>query len=83
MEGFVRSEQPAPPPRAGLRPRRCHDLRHAHARLLLLSGADIKVVSAALGHASISLTSSTYAGALPALRREAADGLARLLGEQI
>ena len=67
--------------RAGLRPRRFHDLRHAHAGLLLLSGADIKVVSAALGHASISLTSSTYAGVLPALKREAADGLARLLGE--
>src|SRR5205807_430826 len=39
--------------RAGLPPVRFHDLRHAHATLLLLAGIHPKVVSERLGHASI------------------------------
>jgi len=63
--------------RAGLRPRRFHDLRHGCATLLLASGTDIAVVRDILGHSTIGLTADTYAGVLPSLQREA---VARLEG---
>ena len=39
--------------RAGLKNVRFHDLRHTFASLMLLRGAKPKVVSEALGHASV------------------------------
>ncbi len=39
--------------RAGMRPRRFHDLRHGAATLWLAAGADLKTVSALLGHSQI------------------------------
>jgi integrase len=64
---------------AGLRSRRWHDLRHGCATLLLASGADLKVVSAILGHASISLTGNTYAAVVDSLKRDASERLTALV----
>lgn len=45
---------------SGLPPCRIHDLRHAHATMLLTSGADLTAVSRRLGHASVSTTLDVY-----------------------
>lgn len=58
-----------------------HDLRHAFATLMFTSEVDSGTVSALLGHSSVSLTMSTYAGVAPSLKRQATDQLARLLAE--
>jgi integrase len=50
---------------------RFHDLRHAHATLMLLQGVHPKVVSERLGHASIGTTLDTYSHVLPAMQEEA------------
>jgi len=52
---------------------RFHDLRHAHATLLLLQGVHPKIVSERLGHASIGITLDTYSHVLPSLQNDAAD----------
>ena len=57
---------------------RFHDLRHAHATLLLLQGVHPKIVSERLGHSSIGITLDTYSHVLPSMQEEAAkafDGL--------
>jgi integrase len=68
--GFVR--------RAGLPHVRFHDLRHAHATLMLSKGVHPKVVSERLGHASIGITLDTYSHVLPAMQQEAADAFDEL-----
>ena len=45
---------------AGLPRQRFHDLRHAHATLLIEGGVELAVVSRALGHADLSTTADTY-----------------------
>lgn len=50
---------------------RFHDLRHAHATLMLLKGVHPKVVSERLGHASIGITLDTYSHVLPSMQSEA------------
>ncbi len=55
----------------GLGPLRFHDLRHAHATLLLARGIHPKIVSERLGHASIGITLDTYSHVLPGLQEEA------------
>lgn len=57
--------------RAGLPHVRFHDLRHAHATLMLLQGVHPKVVSERLGHASVGITLDTYSHVLPAMQAEA------------
>lgn len=37
-----------------------HDLRHTAASLAIAAGADVKMVQAMLGHASVTLTMDTY-----------------------
>ncbi len=64
---------------AGLPPMRFHHLRHLHGSLLLASGVDLATVSHMLGHSSVALTASTYAGVLPSLRQDAANRLEQLL----
>ncbi len=64
---------------AGLPVIRWHHLRHAFAGLMLGSGSDLATVSGLLGHSSVSLTASTYAGLMPSLKRAAADRLGLLL----
>jgi integrase len=58
---------------------RVHDLRHTFATLLLLSGANVKVVSEALGHASEGFTLAVYSHVLPDMQASAMDSFSRLL----
>jgi len=66
--------------RAGLGPRRFHDLRHTCASLLLAQGVHPRVVMETLGHAGIQITMDTYTHVLPSLQREAADSMDSALG---
>ena len=52
---------------------RFHDLRHAHATLMLLQSVHPKVVSERLGHSSIAITVDTYSDVLPGMQEEAAE----------
>jgi integrase len=56
----------------GLPPIRFHDLRRAHATLMLAQGVHPKVVSERLGHPSVGITLDTYSHVLPTLQQEAA-----------
>jgi integrase len=58
---------------------RLHDLRHTHATLLLSAREPVHVVSQRLGHASATVTLSTYAHVMPGSQRDAADLFARLI----
>ena len=58
---------------------RLHDLRHSFASLLLAGGADLKTVSTALGHSTISVTADTYAHVSPAMLHDAAKLLDRVV----
>ena len=59
---------------------RLHDLRHTHATVLLRAGVPVKVVSERLGHASPTITLTTYAHVMPGDQKAAADMLASLIG---
>jgi len=61
-----------------LPPVRFHDLRHAHATMMLTQGVHPKVVSERLGHASIGITLDIYSHVLPTLQQEAAQAFDRL-----
>jgi len=68
--------------KAGLPHVRFHDLRHAHATLMLSRGVHPKIVSERLGHASIGITLDTYSHVLPSMQQEAADAFDEMfLGE--
>ena len=69
--GSPRAARPVQRPTAGL----------AAASLMLVQGVSPRVVKETLGHNSIALTMNTYSHVLPALQREAADAVDRLLGE--
>jgi integrase len=56
-----------------------HELRHSHASQLLGAGVNIKAISSRLGHASASLTLSTYAHLLPGADQDAAQRIDDLL----
>ena len=58
---------------------RLHDLRHACATFMLLTGASPRTVMETLGHSQITLTMNTYAHVLPQAEREALDQAARAL----
>lgn len=58
---------------------RLYDLRHSFATLSLLAGVHAKVVSEALGHASVAFTMDTYAHVLPSMQESAAEKIATLL----
>jgi integrase len=60
---------------------RLHDLRHAFATTLLASGrVHPKVVSEALGHASVGFTMDVYASVLPSMQQAAAEAMQEALG---
>lgn len=65
---------------SGLPPLRFHDLRHAHASLLLQHGVHPKVVSERLGHATVTTTLDTYSHTIPGLQTEAVAQLDETLG---
>lgn len=56
-----------------------HDLRHTHATHLLAAGANPKVVSERLGHASVAFTLDTYACVLPGQQADAAAAVAAMV----
>src|SRR6266581_8952682 len=66
--------------RSGLPHVRFHDLRHAHATLLLLHRVHPKVVSERLGHASVGITLDLYSHVLPSMQTEAAAAIDHLFG---
>jgi len=57
--------------RAGLGVVRFHDLRHTFASIMLLRGAKPKVISEALGHASVAFTMDTYSHIMSGMQEEA------------
>jgi integrase len=65
---------------AGLRRIRFHDLRHTHASHLLAAGANPKVVSERLAHASVAFTLDVYSHVMPGQQKDAAAAVARLVG---
>ncbi|HWE67499.1 MAG TPA: site-specific integrase, partial [Acidimicrobiales bacterium] len=66
--------------KASKQPRiRLHDCRHTAASLMLASGVPVKVVSDMLGHASPTITLSTYAHVLPGMSEEAGAALSAAL----
>jgi integrase len=67
---------------AGLEPLRCHHLRHLCGSLLWASGVDLATVSHILGHGSVAITASTYAGILPSLKSDVTERLERFLSGQ-
>jgi integrase len=69
--------------RRQLPPVRFHDLRHAHATLMLTQGVHPKVVSERLGHASVGITLDTYSHVLPTLQEEAAAAFDALFSPQL
>jgi len=56
---------------AGLSGVRFHDLRHTFASLMLLRGAKPKVISEALGHASVAFTMDTYSHIIEGMQEDA------------
>lgn len=57
--------------KANLNGVRFHDLRHTFASLMLLRGAKPKVISEALGHASVAFTMDTYSHIIEGMQQEA------------
>lgn len=57
--------------KAGLEDVRFHDLRHTFASLMLLAGAKPKVISEALGHASVAFTMDTYSHIISGMQEDA------------
>ncbi|MEV2277397.1 site-specific integrase [Nocardiopsis sp. NPDC049922] len=64
---------------AGLPPVHLHGLRHGAASLALAAGADVKVVSTELGHATTHFTQDTYQTVFPEVAKAAAEATAALL----
>ncbi len=56
---------------AGLKGVRFHDLRHTFASLMLLRGAKPKVISEALGHASVAFAMDTYSHIIEGMQEDA------------
>jgi len=56
---------------AGLKDARFHDLRHTFASLMLLRGAKPKVISEALGHASVAFTMDVYSHIIEGMQEDA------------
>ena len=59
---------------------RLHDLRHTFASLMLMAGANAKVVPEALGHSSVGFALDTYSHLLPTMQKTAMSNLGKPLG---
>jgi len=62
---------------------RLHDLRHSHATLALAAGTDLKTISAALGHSTISVTANTYLHEVESLQQGHAARIDAMLGSAV
>ncbi len=69
--------------RAGLKNVRFHDLRHTFASLMLLRGAKPKVISEALGHASVGFTMDVYSHIIEGMQADAMALLDEVLPEGV
>ncbi len=58
---------------------RFHDLRHAHASILVAANIDVAAVASRMGHGDPGITLRTYTHAMPQRDRQAADALDALL----
>jgi integrase len=58
---------------------RFHDLRHTFASMMLLAGVHPKIVSEALGYASVAFTLDTYSHVIPNPRKAAMRSLDEVL----
>jgi integrase len=58
---------------------RFHDLRHSHATHLLASGANARLVSERLGHATVAFTLDVYGHVMPGQQADAAAAVAALV----
>ena len=61
---------------------RLHDVRHGVATELLKQGVDPKIVSAMLGHSTVSFTQDQYQHVLRSMTAPAAEALNRALGDR-
>ncbi|MBF8266154.1 MAG: putative recombinase [Dehalococcoidia bacterium] len=61
---------------------RFHDLRHAHASLMLRAGIHPKIVSERLGHATVAFTLDVYSSVAPGLQEQAAKRFDDLLKQK-
>jgi len=57
--------------KAGLPPKRLHDLRHSYATVLFRAGIHPRIAQELLGHARIEMTLGTYTSSIEAVNREA------------
>ena len=69
--------------RIGLEGVRFHDLRHTFASLMLLLGAKPKVISEALGHASVAFTMDVYSHIIEGMQEDAMALLDSMLPEGV
>jgi integrase len=69
--------------KAGLGNVRFHDLRHSFASLMLKQGVSPKVISSALGHASVAFTMDTYSHILNGMQDKAMELLNEVLPEGV
>jgi integrase len=66
---------------AEIEPRpRFHALRHGFGTRLFEAGVHPKIVSEALGHASVAFTMDTYQHVMPTMQEQAADAIQAALG---
>jgi len=69
--------------KTGIEGVRFHDLRHTFASLMLMRGAPAKVISEALGHASVAFTLQTYVHVLSGMQEKAMELLNDALPEGV
>ncbi len=65
--------------RAGIGPRRFHASRHTTATLLHERGVPLEVISALLGHSSLSITADIYTGIGLKAKRAAAEKIGQAI----
>jgi integrase len=65
--------------KAGCPGARGHDLRHAHATMLIEAGVSLRTVADRLGHSRVSTTQDIYGHVLPGADAEAAAAYGRLM----
>ena len=65
--------------KSGVKKIRLHDFRHSHASFLFNSGMNVKMISARLGHSSVSITLDTYVHLLPNEQEKIVDAINKVL----